>query len=163
MIVTYFDVIISWEIRQSMQCSIHSHRTSKNLKATNTGKAWILIGWTNTGKAWDLIVWTNTGKAWDLIVWTNTGKAWDLIVSVFNNIFNSRKNILNRGKHIYGEWSGGRLRPPAGPGQCPGRGTRGAKPPVRKRRLEISGHFSWPLKHMIHPFQLFKSVFNNLN
>jgi len=29
----------------------------------------------------------------------------------------------------YGEGSGGRLRPPVGPGQSPGGGLRGAKPP----------------------------------
>ena len=33
------------------------------------------------------------------------------------------------GAKLLGEGSGGRLRPPVGPGQSPGRGSRGAKPP----------------------------------
>ena len=34
------------------------------------------------------------------------------------------------GAKFFGEGSGGRLRPPVGPGQSPGKGARGAKPPV---------------------------------
>ena len=33
------------------------------------------------------------------------------------------------GAKLLGEGSGGRLRPPVGPGQSPGREARGAKPP----------------------------------
>ena len=33
------------------------------------------------------------------------------------------------GAKLFGEGSGGRLRLPVGPGQSPGRGARGAKPP----------------------------------
>ena len=38
---------------------------------------------------------------------------------------------------LLGEGSGGRLRPPVGQGQSPGRGARGAKPPGSSRVLNI--------------------------
>ena len=42
------------------------------------------------------------------------------------------------GAKLLGEGSGGRLRPPVGPGQSPGRGARGgAKPPRSSRVLNI--------------------------
>ena len=41
------------------------------------------------------------------------------------------------GAKLLGEGSGGRLRPPVGPGQSPGRGARGAKPPGSSRVLNI--------------------------
>ena len=37
----------------------------------------------------------------------------------------------------FGEGSGGRLRPPLGPGQSPGRGTRGGKAPGSSWIVEI--------------------------
>ena len=37
------------------------------------------------------------------------------------------------GAKLLGERSGGRLRPSLGPGQSPGRGARGAKPPGSSR------------------------------
>ena len=45
------------------------------------------------------------------------------------------------GAKIFGEGSGGRLRPPVGPGQSPGRGARGQSPP------EALG-----FKHLINKF-----------
>ena len=41
------------------------------------------------------------------------------------------------GAKLLGEGSGGRLRPPVGPGQSPGRGSRGTKPPGSSRVLNI--------------------------
>ena len=41
------------------------------------------------------------------------------------------------GATLLDEGSGGRLRPPVGPGQSPGRGARGAKPPGSSRVLNI--------------------------
>ena len=42
------------------------------------------------------------------------------------------------GAKLLGEGSGGRLRPPVGPGQSPGRGEgQGAKPPGSSRVLNI--------------------------
>ena len=41
------------------------------------------------------------------------------------------------GAKLLGEGSGGHLRPPVGPGQNPGRGARGAKPPGNSRVLNI--------------------------
>ena len=41
------------------------------------------------------------------------------------------------GAKLLGEGSGGRLRPPVGPGQSPGRGARGTKPTGSSRVLNI--------------------------
>ena len=41
------------------------------------------------------------------------------------------------GAKLLGEGSGGRLRPSVGPGQSPGRGARGAKPPGSSRVLKF--------------------------
>ena len=41
------------------------------------------------------------------------------------------------GAKLLGEGSGGRLRPPVGPGQSPGREVRGAKTPESCRILNI--------------------------
>ena len=46
------------------------------------------------------------------------------------------------GAKLLGEGSGGRLRPPVGPGQSPGRGARGAKPPGSSRVLNMYFFFT---------------------
>jgi len=54
--------------------------------------------------------------------------------------------LANRRKKYIGEGSGGRLRPPADPGESRGRGSRGGKASGRKRDLAFWGNFSWPLR-----------------
>ena len=48
------------------------------------------------------------------------------------------------GAKLLGEGSGCRLKPPVGPGQSPGRGARGEKPPPPRK--------PWGFKHLIKKF-----------
>ena len=57
----------------------------------------------------------------------------------FHKYYQGRSQELEMGgAKLSGEGSGGRLRPPVGTGQRPGRGVRGAKPPGSCRILNIS-------------------------
>ena len=58
----------------------------------------------------------------------------------YNNNFSIQgrsQELEMGGAKLLGEGSGGRLRPPVGPGQSPGMGARGAKPPGSSRVLNI--------------------------
>ena len=59
---------------------------------------------------------------------------FQLVLLLITKLNQGRSQELEMGgAKLLGEGSGGRLRPPVGPGQNPGRGARGAKPPGSSR------------------------------
>ena len=61
-----------------------------------------------------------------------------MIFTLTCHVMQGRSQELEMGgAKLLGEGSGGHVRPPVGPGQSPGRGARGTKPPGSSRVLNI--------------------------